>query len=178
MHPWMIKMHNHSKVDYTKLPPLDDLQACSESSCTKHPISNDFASILKIIQKWINKTSDFGRCIIIQKWIIQKFCLWMISKHAHNHPKVDYTKVPSLDDLQACSESIKSGLYKTSNLGWLASILRIIQKWINKMSNFGRCIIIQKWIIQTSKTYNFGWLASMLRIIQKWIVQNIQVRMT
>ena len=47
---------------------------------------------------------------IIQKWI----------KKQH----------PPLDDLQACSESSKSGLYKTSTFGWFASMLRIIQKWI------------------------------------------------
>ena len=45
------------------------------------------------------------------------FHLWMICKHAQNHPKVDYTKLPPLDDLQACSESSKSGLYKRSNFG-------------------------------------------------------------
>jgi len=41
----------------------------------------------------------------------------MISKHAQNHPKVDYTILPHLDDLQACSKSSKIGIYKTSNFG-------------------------------------------------------------
>ena len=71
----------------------------------------------------------------------------------------------SLNDLEACSESSKSGLYKTSTFVWFASMFRIIQKWIvqniqfwmtslsskigsYKTSNFGRCIIILKWIIQ------------------------------
>ena len=75
------KMHNHPKVDYTKLPPLDDLQACSESS-----------------KSGLYKRSNFGRCIIIQKWIVQNFHLWMIYKHAQNHPKVDCTKDPILED--------------------------------------------------------------------------------
>ena len=75
------KMHNHPKVDYTKLPPLDDLQACSESS-----------------KSGLYKRSNFGRCIIIQKWIVQNFHLWMIYKDAQNHPKVDCTKDPILED--------------------------------------------------------------------------------
>ena len=101
-HLWMIYKHaqNHPKVDYTKHPISDDLETCSLSSKSR-----------------LYKRSNFGRCIIIQKWIIQNFHLWMIYNHAQNHPKVDYTKLPSLDDLQACSESSKSGLYKTSNFG-------------------------------------------------------------
>ena len=51
----MIKMHNHSKVDYTKLPPLDDLQACSESSCTKHPISDDLQAFSKSSKSGLTK---------------------------------------------------------------------------------------------------------------------------
>ena len=117
-HLWMIYKHaqDHPKVDYTKLPHWDDLQACSESSkvdytnfhlwmicrhaqnhpkvdCTKHPILNDFT--------------------FIQNWIIQNIQF----RKMHNHPKVDHTKLPLLDDLQAHTESSKSGLYKTSNFG-------------------------------------------------------------
>ena len=53
----------------------------------------------------------------VQKWIVQKFHLWMIYKHAQNHPKVDYTKHPISDDLETCSLSSKSGLYKSSKFG-------------------------------------------------------------
>ena len=112
-HLWMIYKHaqNHPKVDCTKHPISDDLETCSLSS-----------------KSGLYKSSKFGRCIIIQKWIVQKFHLWMIYKHAQNHPKVDYTKHPISDDLETCLLSSKSGLYKRSN--------------------FGRCIIIQKWIVQ------------------------------
>ena len=100
VHLWMISKHaqNHPKVDYTKHPISDDLETRSLSS-----------------KSGLYKRSNFGRCVIIQKWIIQNLHLWMICKHAQNHPKVDCTKLPPLDDLQACSESSKSGLYKTSN---------------------------------------------------------------
>ena len=54
----------------------------------------------------------------------QMFQNWKL----RNHPKVDHINHPISDDLQACSESSKSGSYKSSK--------------------FGRCIIIQKWIIQ------------------------------
>ena len=50
----------------------------------------------------------------------------------HNH-----TKLPLLDDLQACSGSSKSGLYKTSILGRFTSMLRIIQSGLYKTSTFG-----------------------------------------
>ena len=99
MHCTMICKHaqNHPKVDCTKHPILDDLET--------HSLSSKTGSY---------KTTNFGRCIIIQKWIIQNFHLYMICKHAQNHPKVDYTKLLPLDDLQARSESSKNGLYKTS----------------------------------------------------------------
>ena len=108
------KKYNHPKVDYTKLLPLDDLQAHSESS-----------------KSGLYKTFTFGwfasMLRIIQKWIIQNFHLWMICKHAQNHPKVDYTKFPPLDDLQAC--------YMLSN--WQICLLWGCQKeneWYSTMS--------------------------------------------
>ena len=57
----------------------------------------------------------------------------MIYKHAQDHPKVDYTKLSPLDDLQARSGSSKSGLYKTSTLGRFTSMLRIIQSGLYKL---------------------------------------------
>ena len=54
-----------------------------------------------------------------------------------------------------CSESSKSGLYKTSTIGWFTSMLRIIQRWI--IQNFHHWMIYKR----------------VLRIIQKWIIQNI-----
>ena len=74
-----------------------------------------------------------GRCIIIQKWIVQNFHIWMIYKHAQNHPKVDYTKHPILedanhpevdytkhpisDDLKTCSLSSTIGMCQLSKFG-------------------------------------------------------------
>jgi len=54
---------------------------------------------------------------IIQKWTVQNFYLWMIYKHAQNHPKVDYTEHPILDDLETRSLSSKIGSYKSFKFG-------------------------------------------------------------
>ena len=106
---------SHPKFGWsTKLPTLDDLQACTESSKIGLYKTSNFG--------WLRNTFTFT-----QNWIIQIIQSWMM----HNHPKVDYTKLPPLDDLQTCSESSKSGLYRTSIFGWYTSMLRIIQKWIS-----------------------------------------------
>ena len=94
---------SHPKLDVLYNPLLDD----SEHACKS---SKDGT----FVQSTLGFTSMLRT---IHKWIVQKFHLWMIYKHAQNHPKVDYTKHPISDDLETCSLSSKSGLYKRSNFG-------------------------------------------------------------
>ena len=135
----MIYKHaqNHPKVDHTNHPISDGLQACSESS-----------------KSGSNKSSKFGRCIIIQKWTIQIIQFRMIDKHARNHPKVDHTNHPISDDLKACSESSKSGSYKSSIFGLFISMLRIIQKWIIQIIQFRMISSTFQFYIGTTDIYH------------------------
>ena len=110
---------------------------------------------------------------IIQKWIIQIIQFWMIYKHAQNHPKVDHT---TSDNLQACSESSKSGSYKSSNFGWSKSMLRIFQKWIIQNIQFRMISSTFQFYIGNNRhvciSSKFGWYTSshIWQIIHIWMI--------
>jgi len=98
----------------------------------------------------------------------------MIYNHAQDHPKVDYTKLPHWDDLQPCSGSSKSGLYKTFTLGRFTSMLRIIQKWI--IQNFHLWMICRHAQNHPKVDCTKHPILNDFTFIQNWTIQNIQFR--
>ena len=69
-----------------------------------------------------------------------------------------------MDDLKACSESSKSGSYKSSNFGWFTSMLRIIQKWIIQIIQFRMISSTFQFYIGNNRhiSSKFGWYITSL----------------
>ena len=111
--------------------------------------------------RWLYFQINFYTHLESSKVDRTNFHLFMNCKDAQNHPKVDYTKHPISDDLQACSESSKveskfgllfSSSYIGNNRHDISHNWQIIHIWMiyvdHKSSTFGSGTYLEQcWIL-------------------------------
>ena len=98
----------------------------------------------------------------------------MICKHAQNHPKVDCTKHPILDDLETFT-FIQNWIIQNIQFRKMYNHPKVDYTKLLPLDDLQACSESSKSGLY--KTSKFEWLRNMFAFIQNWIIPNIQIWM-